>query len=97
MRRAAAAAVAAPLAPDPQLLAAAVETAIASRSPRLGRAAHARALRLLAPAIPPFICAHLVNLYSKLDLLGPAAAALASDPSPTVVSYTAFSLFFLSS
>ncbi|KAG2649210.1 pentatricopeptide repeat-containing protein At4g14850-like [Panicum virgatum] len=89
MRRAAAA-VAAPLATDPELLAAAVETAIASRSPRLGRAAHARALRLLAPAIPPFIRAHLVNLYSKLDLPGPAAAALASDPSPTVVSYTAF-------
>ncbi|CAO2044947.1 unnamed protein product [Urochloa humidicola] len=89
MRRAAAAA-AAPLATDSQLLAAAVEEAIASRSPRFGRAAHARALRLLAPAIPPFICAHLVNLYSKLDLPVPAAAALASDPSPTVVSYTAF-------
>ncbi|CAN6271818.1 unnamed protein product [Urochloa humidicola] len=89
MRRAATA-VAAPLATDSQLLAAAVEEAIASRSPRLGRAAHARALRLLSPSIPPFICAHLVNLYSKLDLPVPAAAALASDPSPTVVSYTAF-------
>ncbi|CAD6235009.1 unnamed protein product [Miscanthus lutarioriparius] len=86
MRRAAAAAVAA----NPQLLAGAVEAAIASRSPRLGRAAHARALRLLAPALPPFICAHLVNLYSKLDLPGAAAAALAADPSPTVVSYMAF-------
>ncbi|KAF7083855.1 hypothetical protein CFC21_087596 [Triticum aestivum] len=75
---------------DPQLLAAAVEAAIASRSPRLGRAAHARALRLLSPGIPPFICAHLVNLYSKLDLPAAAASALVSDPSPTVVSFTAF-------
>ncbi|TVU25015.1 hypothetical protein EJB05_27489, partial [Eragrostis curvula] len=75
---------------DPQLLAAAVESAIASRSPRLGRATHARVLRLLAPAIPPFICAHLINLYSKLDLPDAAAAALAADPHPTVVSYTAF-------
>uniref|UniRef100_A0A0D3HNE3 DYW domain-containing protein n=1 Tax=Oryza barthii TaxID=65489 RepID=A0A0D3HNE3_9ORYZ len=88
MRRAAAAAAVAPA--DPQLLAAAFESAIASRSPRLGRAAHARALRLIAPALPPFICAHLVNLYSKLDLPAAAAAALASDPHPTVVSYTAF-------
>ncbi|KAF8700068.1 hypothetical protein HU200_034429 [Digitaria exilis] len=86
----AAAPVAAPLATDAQLLAAAVEAAIASRSARLGRAAHARALRLLAAAVPPFLRAHLVNLYSKLDLPRPAAAALASDPSPTVVSYTAF-------
>lgn len=88
MRRAAAAAAVAPA--DPQLLAAAFESAIASRSPRLGRAAHARALRLIAPALSPFICAHLVNLYSKLDLPAAAAAALASDPHPTVVSYTAF-------
>ncbi|KAJ1275945.1 hypothetical protein BS78_05G175600 [Paspalum vaginatum] len=78
------------LATDPQHLAAAVEAAISPRSPRLGRAAHARALRLLAPSIPPFICAHLVNLYSKLDLPGAATAALASDLNPTVVSFTAF-------
>ncbi|WVZ50888.1 hypothetical protein U9M48_002095 [Paspalum notatum var. saurae] len=78
------------LAADPQQLAAAVEAAILSRSPRLGRAAHARALRLLAPSVPPFICAHLVNFYSKLDLPGAAAAALAADPNPTVVSFTAF-------
>ncbi|KAK3118906.1 hypothetical protein QOZ80_9BG0710430 [Eleusine coracana subsp. coracana] len=87
MRRVAAAA-AAPA--DAQPLAAAIEAAISFRSPRLGRAAHARALRLLVPAIPPFICAHLVNFYSKLDLPGAAAAALATDPHPTVVSYTAF-------
>uniref|UniRef100_A0A0E0F701 DYW domain-containing protein n=1 Tax=Oryza meridionalis TaxID=40149 RepID=A0A0E0F701_9ORYZ len=88
---AAAATAAAAVAPaDPQPLAVAFESAIASRSPRLGRAAHARALRLIAPALPPFICAHLVNLYSKLDLPAAAAAALASDPHPTVVSYTAF-------
>lgn len=86
MRAAASAAAA-----DPQLLAAAVEAAIASRSPRLGRAAHARALRLLSsPTLPPFFRAHLVNLYSKLDLPAAAAAALSSDPSPTVVSFTAF-------
>uniref|UniRef100_A0A0E0F703 Uncharacterized protein n=1 Tax=Oryza meridionalis TaxID=40149 RepID=A0A0E0F703_9ORYZ len=84
---AAAATAAAAVAPaDPQPLAVAFESAIASRSPRLGRAAHARALRLIAPALPPFICAHLVNLYSKLDLPAAAAAALASDPHPTVVS-----------
>uniref|UniRef100_A0A804MVF5 Pentatricopeptide repeat-containing protein n=1 Tax=Zea mays TaxID=4577 RepID=A0A804MVF5_MAIZE len=90
MHRAAAATVAAPQATDAQLLAGAVEAAIATRSARLGRAAHARALRLLSPALPPFLCAHLVNLYSKLDLPGAAAASLAADPSPTVVSYTAF-------
>jgi pentatricopeptide repeat protein len=89
-RAAAAATVAAPQATDAQLLAGAVEAAIATRSARLGRAAHARALRLLSPALPPFLCAHLVNLYSKLDLPGAAAASLAADPSPTVVSYTAF-------
>ncbi|WVZ50899.1 hypothetical protein U9M48_002106 [Paspalum notatum var. saurae] len=82
--------MAAALAADAQQLAAVVEAAISARSPRLGRAAHARALRLLAPSVPPFICAHLVNLYSKLDLPGAAAAALAADPSPTVVSFTAF-------
>ncbi|KAJ1275941.1 hypothetical protein BS78_05G175200 [Paspalum vaginatum] len=82
--------MAAARAADPQQLAAAVEAAISSRSARLGRAAHARALRMLAPSVPPFICAHLVNLYSKLDLPGAAAAALAADPNPTVVSFTAF-------
>jgi pentatricopeptide repeat protein len=75
---------------DPLPLAEAIEAAISSRSAPHGRAAHARALRLLAPTVPPFICAHLVNLYSKLDLPGAAAAALATDPHPTVVSYTAF-------
>ncbi|WVZ50870.1 hypothetical protein U9M48_002080, partial [Paspalum notatum var. saurae] len=48
---------------DPAALATVVQAAISP--PRLGCK-----LRLLAPSVPPFICAHLVNLYSKLDLPG---------------------------
>lgn len=78
-----------PAVPGPQWLAGAVESAVAAGCPRLGRAAHCAILRSLSPSVPSFICNHLVNMYSKLDLPIPAAAVLALHPDPSVVSWTA--------
>ncbi|CAA6658551.1 unnamed protein product [Spirodela intermedia] len=78
-----------PAVPGPQWLAAAVESAVSARSPRLGRAAHCAILRSLSPSVPSFLCNHLVNMYSKLDLPLPAAAVLSLHPDPSVVSWTA--------
>uniref|UniRef100_A0A1D1XYS7 Pentatricopeptide repeat-containing protein At4g14850 n=1 Tax=Anthurium amnicola TaxID=1678845 RepID=A0A1D1XYS7_9ARAE len=75
--------------PGPQSLAAAVESAVAAGSPKLGMAAHALALRCIAPSIPAFLSNHLVNMYAKLDLPTPAAALLSLHPHPTVVTWTA--------
>ncbi|MQL93713.1 hypothetical protein Taro_026374 [Colocasia esculenta] len=75
--------------PGPQTLAALVESAIAARSLRLGRAAHALVLRSLAPAVPVFLANHLVNMYAKLDHPTTAAALLSHHPAPSVVAWTA--------
>ncbi|CAL9151571.1 unnamed protein product [Musa hybrid cultivar] len=76
--------------PDPESLAAAVELAVAIRSARLGRAAHATAVKHLSPRpLPAFLSNHLVNMYSKLDLPTAAATLLSLDPDPSVVTWTA--------
>ncbi|XP_078430907.1 pentatricopeptide repeat-containing protein At4g14850-like [Wolffia australiana] len=77
------------LAPCPQQLAAGLESAIAARSPLLGRVIHGVILRFLSPSIPSFLLNHLVNLYAKLDLPIAASGVLSSHPSPSVVSWTA--------
>ncbi|XP_072974266.1 pentatricopeptide repeat-containing protein At4g14850 [Typha angustifolia] len=76
--------------PDAQSLATLIERAISTRSLLLGRATHALIVKSLFPLpLPSFLSAHLVNLYSKLDLPSSAVTALSLDPSPSVVSWTA--------
>jgi hypothetical protein len=80
---------AAAVAADPQLLGSMVEAVIASQCPAAWSTGTCERAQATGP-LSPFVCAHLINLYSKLDLPSAATAALAADPSPTVVSYTAF-------
>ncbi|PKA61399.1 Pentatricopeptide repeat-containing protein [Apostasia shenzhenica] len=74
----------------PQALAGAIELAVSSSSLLLGRAAHAQIVKALYPLpLPSFLSNHLINMYSKLDLPGPASLVLSLDPCPSVVSFTA--------
>ncbi|KAF6139993.1 hypothetical protein GIB67_020384 [Kingdonia uniflora] len=66
-----------------------VESAISSRSSRMGRAAHAQITKYLYPSIPSFLSNHLVNMYSKLDLLNSAQLVLWLSPDRSVVTWTA--------
>ncbi|EPS73044.1 hypothetical protein M569_01710 [Genlisea aurea] len=72
-------------------LAAAVEFAVSSRSSLLGRAAHGQVVKKLGRAPDPFLSAHLVNMYSKLDRPRTAEVLLFLTPSDSrsVVIWTA--------
>lgn len=65
---------------SPKSLAALVESAVSAQSPRLGRAAHARIIRVLGVALDSFLSNHLIHMYSKLDRSDSARAVLSLTP-----------------
>ncbi|CAN1280176.1 Pentatricopeptide repeat-containing protein At4g14850 [Linum perenne] len=76
---------------SPNVLASLLQSAVSTRRPLLGRATHAQIFKtLLLPPhqLPPFFSNHLVNMYSKLDLPGPAELILRLAPSRSVVTWT---------
>ncbi|KAL8209815.1 hypothetical protein R6Q57_006547 [Mikania cordata] len=68
-----------------------LQTAVSARSSVVGRATHARIIKTMDPPFPSFICNHLVNMYSKLDLLDSAQLMLSLIPPSdrSVVTWTA--------
>ncbi|OMO85721.1 hypothetical protein COLO4_21487 [Corchorus olitorius] len=66
-------------------------SAISNRSLLFGRATHAHILKTLQTPLPSFISNHLVNMYSKLNLLNSAHLVLLQTPlhSRSVVTWTA--------
>ncbi|KAJ6981710.1 pentatricopeptide repeat-containing protein [Populus alba x Populus x berolinensis] len=73
----------------PNSLASILETAVSTHSSLLGRATHAQILKTLQCAIPPFLCIHLISMYSKLDLPNSAQLILQLTPIRCVVTWTA--------
>ncbi|POO02733.1 DYW domain containing protein [Trema orientale] len=69
-------------------LASLVESAVSTHSSHLGRAAHARIIKTLDAPLPSFLSNHLVNMYSKLDLLNSALLVLSLTPTRSVVTWT---------
>ncbi|KAK9065506.1 hypothetical protein SSX86_014907 [Deinandra increscens subsp. villosa] len=71
-------------------LASLLQTAVSSRSSAVGRSTHARIIKTIDSPLPTFICNHLVNMYSKLDLLDSAQLSLSLIPPPnrSVVTWT---------
>nr|KYP75022.1 Pentatricopeptide repeat-containing protein At4g14850 family [Cajanus cajan] len=76
------------LPPNPNLLASLLESALSTHSPLLARAVHALILKTHDPPLPSFLCNHLVNTYSKLDLLNSAQLVLSLTNPRTVVTWT---------
>ncbi|KAJ7954880.1 Pentatricopeptide repeat-containing protein [Quillaja saponaria] len=72
----------------PNSLGSLVESAILTRSSLLGRAVHAQIIKTLNYPLPSFLSNHLVNLYSKLNLLKSAQLVLSLTPYRTVVTWT---------
>ena len=72
----------------PNLLGSFLESAVLSRSSLLGRAVHAHILRTHDTPLPSFLCNHLVNMYSKLDLPNSAQLVLSLTNPRTVVTWT---------
>ncbi|KAL4579560.1 hypothetical protein LXL04_015711 [Taraxacum kok-saghyz] len=72
-------------------LASLLQSAVSSRSSVVGRATHARIIKTIDFPFPTFICNHLVNMYSKLDLLHSAELLLSLMPAQdrSVVTWTA--------
>ncbi|KAI3695779.1 hypothetical protein L1987_78779 [Smallanthus sonchifolius] len=72
-------------------LASLLQTAVSSRSAVVGRATHARIIKAMDFPFPPYICNHLVNMYSKLDLFHSAQLMLSLIPpqNRSVVTWTA--------
>ncbi|KAJ4830146.1 hypothetical protein Tsubulata_019933, partial [Turnera subulata] len=73
----------------PNSLAALLETAVTFRSSLIGRATHGFIVRALPSSLPPFLYTHLINMYSKLDLLNSAQLVLQLTPARCVVTWTA--------
>ncbi|KAJ0515335.1 putative tetratricopeptide-like helical domain superfamily, DYW domain-containing protein [Helianthus annuus] len=65
-----------------------LETAISTRSSGVGRATHARMIKSMDLPFPTFLCNHLVNMYSKLDLLD-SAQLIIPPQHRSVVAWTA--------
>ncbi|XP_071694126.1 pentatricopeptide repeat-containing protein At4g14850 [Rutidosis leptorrhynchoides] len=67
------------------------QSAISSRSSIIGRATHAMMIKTIDTPFPTFISNHLVNMYSKLDLLHSAHLILSLTPpqNRSVVTWTA--------
>ncbi|KAL7599338.1 hypothetical protein Lser_V15G22197 [Lactuca serriola] len=72
-------------------LASLLQSAVSSRSSVVGRATHAMIIKTIDSPFPTFICNHLVNMYSKLDLLDSAQLLLSLIPAQdrSVVTWTA--------
>ncbi|KAL5070092.1 hypothetical protein RYX36_020979 [Vicia faba] len=70
------------------LLGSLLESAVSSRCSTLGRAVHAHIIRTHDTPLPSFLSNHLVNMYSKLDLLNSAQFVLSLTHLPTVVTWT---------
>ncbi|CAN0856858.1 Pentatricopeptide repeat-containing protein At4g14850 [Linum grandiflorum] len=77
---------------SPNALASLLQSAVSTRQPLRGRATHAqiiKTLSLLPPHhLPAFLSNHLVSMYSKFDLPGPAELVLRLTPSRSVVTWT---------
>ncbi|GAB2217626.1 hypothetical protein Droror1_Dr00000828 [Drosera rotundifolia] len=66
-----------------------ISTAISLRSPHLARATHALILKTTAICpLPLVLTNHLVNMYSKLDLIALATLLLSLSPIRSVVTWT---------
>ncbi|XP_010277136.1 PREDICTED: pentatricopeptide repeat-containing protein At4g14850 [Nelumbo nucifera] len=74
---------------SPNALASLVESAVAAQSTLFGRAAHAQIIKTLGSLLPSFLSIHLINMYSKLDLLSSAHLVLSLNPERSVVTWTA--------
>ncbi|XP_024987082.1 pentatricopeptide repeat-containing protein At4g14850 [Cynara cardunculus var. scolymus] len=73
------------------MLASLLQSAVSTRSSVVGRATHAKIIKSVDFPFPTFICNHLVNMYSKLDLLDSAHLMLSLIPAQnrSVVTWTA--------
>ncbi|KAL8139542.1 hypothetical protein V2J09_005563 [Rumex salicifolius] len=65
-----------------------LSAAVSSRSPLLGRAAHAQIIKTFSPLPPPHLSNHLINMYSKLDFPTSAHLVLSLSSSSSVVAWT---------
>ncbi|GAV81844.1 PPR domain-containing protein/PPR_2 domain-containing protein/DYW_deaminase domain-containing protein [Cephalotus follicularis] len=76
--------------PKPNSLASLLESSVSTRSSLLGRATHAKIIRTIQPPILSFLSDHLINMYSKLDLLHSAQLVLQLSHTPyrSVVTWT---------
>lgn len=74
--------------PPPNLLGSLLSSAVSTHSSLLGRAVHAQIVKTLDNPLPSFLCNHLVNMYSKLDLLNSALSVLSLTDARTVVTWT---------
>ncbi|KAM7275824.1 hypothetical protein ACFE04_017690 [Oxalis oulophora] len=74
----------------PKSLASLLQTAVSTQSTRLGKATHAKIIKTLLHHHSPFLSNHLINTYSKLDLLNSAQLVLQLTPPihRSVVSWT---------
>ncbi|CAJ2630225.1 pentatricopeptide repeat-containing protein At4g14850 [Trifolium pratense] len=70
------------------LLASLLESAVSTHCSILGRTVHAYIIRTHQTPFPSFLSNHLVNMYSKLDLLNSAQHVLSLTHLPTVVTWT---------
>ncbi|CAL5209681.1 unnamed protein product [Lathyrus oleraceus] len=70
------------------LLGSLLESSVSTRCSILGRAVHAHIIRTHDTPLPSFLSNHLVNMYSKLDLLNSAQHVLSLTHLPTVVTWT---------
>nr|XP_043608473.1 pentatricopeptide repeat-containing protein At4g14850 [Erigeron canadensis] len=72
-------------------LASILQSAISARSKLMGRATHAMIIKTTDFPFPTFISNHIINMYSKLDLLDSAQLMFSLIPSPnrSVVTWTA--------
>ncbi|XP_027363024.1 pentatricopeptide repeat-containing protein At4g14850 [Abrus precatorius] len=72
----------------PNLLGCLLESAVSTHSPVLGRAVHAQIIKTHHTPLPSFLCNHLINMYSKLDLLNSAQHVFSLTHLRTVVTWT---------
>ncbi|KAM7462803.1 hypothetical protein LguiA_030924 [Lonicera macranthoides] len=75
----------------PNALGSLIESAVSTRSPVTGKAAHAQIIKTLNSPFPSFLSNHLINMYSKLDLSNSAQLVLSLTPTHlrSVVTWTA--------
>ncbi|PIA44925.1 hypothetical protein AQUCO_01700478v1 [Aquilegia coerulea] len=74
---------------SPNALGSLVESDILTQSQYRGRAVHAQIIKTLSFPLPSFLSNHLVNMYSKFDLLTSAQLVLSLTPDRSVVTWTA--------
>ncbi|KEH43872.1 PPR containing plant-like protein [Medicago truncatula] len=70
------------------LLGCLLESAVSTHCSILGRTIHAHIIRTHVTPLPSFLSNHLVNMYSKLDLLNSAQHVLSFTHLRTVVTWT---------